>query len=177
MVLTSDMADKDSLTIKYLCDRGTSTRLSLTQILFTCVSFHLIPRSSRVLTSLFQLQNSLAVVLENQVLMIIQRTRERGMAPLHNQIKLDKKLEKIVEKLEKIEVSNNSEVEKKTDSVAQNAEVIIRVSETRMNSMNQSEGMQTIQEDGQPPDNKWLKCHRILGAPMAFSCPRARYKS
>ena len=96
---------------------------------------------------------------------------------MHNQIKLDKKLEKIVEKLEKIEVCNNSEKEKETDSVAQNAEVIIRVSETRMSSMNQSEGMQTIQEDGQQVDNKWLKCHRILGAPMAFSCPRARYKS
>ena len=100
------------------------------------------------------------------------------MAPLHNQIKLDKKMEKIVEKLDKIEVSNNSGIEKETgDSVAQNAEVIIRVSETRMSSLNHSEGMQTIQEDGQPVDNKWLKCHRILGAPMAFSSPRARYKS
>ena len=99
------------------------------------------------------------------------------MAPSHNQIKLDKKLEKIVEKLEKIEVSNNSGIEKETDSVAQNAEVLIRVSETRMSSLNHSEGMQTIQEDGQPVDNKWLKCHRILGAPMAFSSPRARYKS
>ena len=168
LVLTSDMADNDSLTVKYLCDRGTSTR-SWTITICSCI--RLIPRSGRVLTSIFQLQNSLAVVLENQVLIIIKRTS--CMAPSHNQIKLDKKLEKIVEKLEKIEVSNNPGTEKETDSVAQNAEVIIRVSETRMSS----EGMQTIQEDGQPVNNKWLKCHRILGAPMAFSSPRARYKS
>ena len=168
------MADKDSLTIKYLCDRGTSTRFS-TLTIYTRVSICLVPRSGRVLTNIFQLQNSLAVVIENQVLITLKR--KSCMAPLHNQIKLDKKMEKIVEKLDKIEVSNNSGIEKETDSVAQNAEVIIRVSETRMSSLNQPEGMQTIQEDGQPVDNKWLKCHRILGAPLAFSSTRARYKS
>ena len=73
LVLTSDMADKDSLTIKYLCDRGTSTRF-LTLIIYTRVSICLVPRSGRVLTNIFQLQNSLAVVIENQVLITMKRT-------------------------------------------------------------------------------------------------------
>ena len=96
---------------------------------------------------------------------------------LIRQINLDKKLDKIVEKLDKLEVSNSPEIEKEGDSVDQHVEDIIRGSDTRKISVSKLEGMESIQVDGEPIDNKWLKCHRILGAPIAFSSPRARYKS
>lgn len=92
---------------------------------------------------------------------------------------LEKKLDKIVEKLDKLEVSKNNETDKEEVSVAQNENVedIIRGSDTRKITLSKLEGTESIQVDGEPVDNKWLKCHRILGAPIAFSSPRARYKS
>ena len=94
-------------------------------------------------------------------------------------MKLEKKLDRIVEKLDELEVSRNNEFGKEDVSVAQNADVddTIRGSDTRKITLSKLEGIESIQVDGEPVDNKWLKCHRILGAPIAFSSPRARYKS
>ena len=86
-------------------------------------------------------------------------------------------MDKIIEKLERVETRNNSEIEKEMDPINQEAVDIITRSERRKSSVNFLEGMESIQMDGEPVDSKWLKCHRILGAPIAFSSPRTRYNS
>ena len=97
-------------------------------------------RSSRVLTNIFQLQNTLAIVLENQVEIYQKKLVNFLCNAKIFKANLEKKFDKIIEKLEKLEVNKEKPVDQDQEDIRESERL-------RKSSVTQSDVLDSIQVD------------------------------